>query len=157
MEIRPARPEDAAAISGLAWRAKAHWGYPAAWMEVWREELTLTAEYLEMHPAWCAEAQGDLAGFCALELGGDAMEIGHLWVAPERQGTGIGRALLMEALKTAGRMRPAVSVRVVSDPNAVSFYVRMGARRIGSVPAPMTGEPSRELPVLVLAAAAPSG
>jgi ribosomal protein S18 acetylase RimI-like enzyme len=151
MQVRPARPEDAGEVSRLAMRAKATWSYPAAWLDAWREELTLTEAYLRENPAWCAEKDGRLVGFCALEADGEGLEIGHLWVDPECQGAGIGRALMREAMKTAGRLRPAVAVRVVADPNAVSFYQALGARLTGFLPAPMPGAPSRELPVLELA------
>lgn len=35
-----------------------------------------------------------------------------------------------------------------SDPFAEPFYLKLGARRIGAVPAPMPGAPGRVLPVL---------
>ena len=41
--IRPARPEEAAALSDLALRAKAHWGYDNAFLKAYRAELTVTA------------------------------------------------------------------------------------------------------------------
>ncbi|MEE8545291.1 MAG: hypothetical protein V3T29_05715 [Alphaproteobacteria bacterium] len=40
--IRPARPGEAAALTDLALRSKAHWGYDAAFMAACRAELTVT-------------------------------------------------------------------------------------------------------------------
>lgn len=37
---------------------------------------------------------------------------------------------------------------MLSDPFAEAFYLRLGARRVGSVPAPMPGAPERLLPEL---------
>ncbi len=37
---------------------------------------------------------------------------------------------------------------VASDPGAETFYTRLGARRVGTDPAPMPGAPDRILPVL---------
>ena len=39
-------------------------------------------------------------------------------------------------------------IAVVSDPNAEEFYVKLGARRVGKVNAPMPGAPERTLPLL---------
>ena len=39
MDIRPARPEEAGAISALALRSKGHWGYDPAFLEACREDL----------------------------------------------------------------------------------------------------------------------
>ena len=41
-DIRAADPADAVALSALAHRAKAYWGYPSEWLAHWSEELTLT-------------------------------------------------------------------------------------------------------------------
>ena len=44
--VRAARPAEAEAISALALRSKAHWGYDPAFLEACREDLTID-------PAWC--------------------------------------------------------------------------------------------------------
>jgi hypothetical protein len=46
-------------------------------------------------------------------------------------------------------LRPGVLV-IESDPNAAGFYVRMGAREVGSLVSPVKGDPLRRLPVLEL-------
>lgn len=44
--LRPARPDEAGLLSDLARRAKASHGYPEAWLELWREDLTVTSQEL---------------------------------------------------------------------------------------------------------------
>jgi GNAT superfamily N-acetyltransferase len=146
--IRPARPDDAASATAVAHAAKAHWGYPAAWMEVWRDDLTVTPEYLERRHAWCAAAGEELVGFCALEEAEGGWELAHLWVLPAWHGRGVGSGLLSVALATARRLRPGSLLRIVADPHAAEFYERRGARPCGAHPAPMDGAPGRTLPVL---------
>jgi GNAT superfamily N-acetyltransferase len=73
-------------------------------------------------------------------------EIEHLWVAPEEMGRGIGRRLLEDAVRYAARIG-AAELRIVSDPNAVGFYRRAGARLAGAVD---SVPPGRRLPVLTL-------
>ena len=67
MVIRRATADDADALSDLAHRAKAHWGYPATWMREWDAQLTIIPGYLEMHDVWVSEEDGAIVGMCALE------------------------------------------------------------------------------------------
>jgi GNAT superfamily N-acetyltransferase len=146
-------PEDAPRLTALARAAKAHWGYPAAWLEAWRTGLTIAPEYIELHTVLVAESpvrQPPILGVCALEDHGDHWRIEHLWVEPSAHGAGVGKALVKCVLAIAGRRRPGGIVRVESDPNAAGFYRRLGAREVGSVPAPMDGEPARVLPLFEL-------
>ena len=146
-EIRAAEPSDAAALSVLAYRAKSHWGYPDEWLRLWGTDLTITSEYLAAHRGFVAVAAGAPVGVCVLESEGSAATLEHLWIAPESQRVGVGRALVIRALETAAHAG-ALKVSVLSDPFAEAFYLWLGARRVGSVPAPMPGSPERVLPML---------
>lgn len=150
MEVhtRRAAAADAGAVSELAIRAKSHWGYPADWLRQWRAELTMSAEYLGAHTSYVAVDQaGATVGVCVIDVREEAASIEHLWVAPDCHKRGVGRALMVQALETAARAGVS-TVEVLSDPFAEPFYVRLGARRIHQVPAPMPGAPDRMLPLL---------
>jgi GNAT superfamily N-acetyltransferase len=148
VRIRRARVADAEALTDIARAAKASWGYPDAWLTAWESVLTLTADYLRTNQVLVAEEGGERVGFASLEDGPSGPEIGHLWVAPARQGHGVGRALVRRVLLEA-RRRGWDSVRVESDPNARPFYERLGGIWIGEVAAPVAGT-ERRLPVLQL-------
>lgn len=145
MVIRRATADDADALTDLAHRAKAHWGYPASWMRQWDPQLTIIPGYLEAHDVWLAERDGAIVGMCALEDLGVRWNLEHVWVEPAAHGAGIGRALVMEALAEARRRHSGV-VELLADPYASGFYERLGARRAGDVPAPMPGARDRTLP-----------
>lgn len=151
--IRPATRADSPRLTTLAHSAKAHWGYPAAWLEAWRSALTITPEYIEAHSILVAESitspQSVLA-MCAVEDHGDHWELAHLWVDPDAHGLGLGRALVTQVLVHAASRRPGSVVRVESDPHAAGFYRRLGAREAGTVPAPVDGDPARVLPLFEL-------
>ena len=93
MTIRRARSADADALSDLAHRAKAHWGYPAAWMREWDAQLTIIPGYLDLHDVFVAEKDGSIVGMCALEDRHDRWHLEHVWVEPSEHGRGVGRAL----------------------------------------------------------------
>lgn len=158
VSIRRAAVGDSPSLTALALVAKAHWGYPAAWLEAWRDALTITPEYIASHTVLVADSlaeQSRILGVCALEERGDRWQLEHLWVDPGVHRTGIGRALVKCALAIAGRRDAGCTVRVESDPHAAEFYRRLGARQVGVVPAPMDGDAERVLPLFELDALDP--
>lgn len=143
IEIRRASPSDSERATELARAAKAHWGYPAEWLAMWRNDLAISAEAIEKHPTYVASIDGEVVGVCQILAGEVGAILEHVWVDPERHGVGVGRALVERALgETSG------VVAVVADPNAERFYLKLGASRVGDVPAPMPGAPARTLPLL---------
>src|SRR4051812_22440955 len=145
MQIRRAAAEDSDALSDLAHRAKAHWGYPAHWMREWDAQLTIIPGYLELHEVWVAEEAGQIIRMCALAARRDRWHLEHVGVEPSAHGRGVGRALVMHALEEARRRHHGM-VELLADPFASGFYERLGARRAGDVPAPMPGARDRTLP-----------
>jgi GNAT superfamily N-acetyltransferase len=145
VEYRPADPSDAAALSRLAHRAKAHWNYPADWMARWKRDLTITPEYLTVNLAFVAVSDETPIGVCVLQQTPIA-SLEHVWIDPAWHGRGIGRVLVQQALEKA-RELGFTRVEVQADPNAGEFYARLGAHLIGSVPAPMPGDRTRTLPL----------
>ena len=60
MRIRRAEAAHCETLSMIAHAAKAHWGYPERWLELWAEALTLTPRYVaenEVHAAFLKEAE----------------------------------------------------------------------------------------------------
>jgi len=145
--LRAARADDAEALTRLARDAKAHWGYPAELLELWRDELTVTPETIAARTVLVAERDGVPVGMTALAGKGQELELTDLWVAPGAMGAGIGRRLFERSLAVA-RARGALRVVLDSDPHAEEFYAHLGARRIGTVPSQPSG---RELPRMLVA------
>jgi GNAT superfamily N-acetyltransferase len=130
--IRPPRPGEAQALTDLALRAKASWGYDAAFMAACREELTVTAERLADWDFWVAEQGGAPVGMIALSHAGDIAELEDFFVDPAAQGLGVGKAL-MAAFLAACRARGLTRVMVAADPNAEAIYRRLGYRTVGQI------------------------
>ena len=145
--LRAARESEAAFLSALILRSKAHWGYSAGTMEGWRTLLKITAEEIRERPTFAAEVDGEIAGFYSLRPSKPAWDLDNLWVLPEFMRRGIGRCLLAHALETAAR-GGALEVTVDSEPKAEPFYLHAGAVRRGEIAAPIAGEPGRVRPQL---------
>ena len=146
MVIRPATTEEAAELTRIAHEAKRHWGYPEHWLQRWDADLTITPDFISDNHVFVAEEEGGLAGFYALCVKNDNAELDHMWVVPERMGSGVGKELFLAAMQKASELNLS-SVEICSDPNAEGFYQKMGAHRIGETNSDMDGEP-RVLPRL---------
>lgn len=146
-EIRDAVPGEAAALSALALRSKAHWGYDAAFLEACRDELTLRDDELAARRVLVAELDGAVAGFGTLEGEPPYGELGMLFVEPTAIGRGVGGALLA-ALVAQARSTGFTRLAIDADPNAEAFYLAHGAVRVGAVASGSV--PGRVLPQLEL-------
>lgn len=147
---RPARPDEAAQLSDIAFASKAHWGYSAEVMDGWREDLAITPEEIARCPTFVCERQGVAIGFAQLVVAEDVWHLEHLWVHPQAIGLGAGRQLLAHAVAHAAAAG-ATELRIDADPNAEAFYLARGARLVGAVPAPLPGDSARARPQLRLA------
>ena len=147
MNIRPAQGHEAEALTAIALKAKAYWGYPADTLESWKQELTVSTRTVTSRPTFVAVIRDEIVGFYSLSPSHDAWKLEDLWVLPRFMERGIGQALVAHALETAAR-GGASSVTVDADPNAESFYLACGAERCGEVPAPIPGQPERVRPQL---------
>ncbi|MBA3946106.1 MAG: GNAT family N-acetyltransferase [Herpetosiphonaceae bacterium] len=145
MIIRPAHPYEAPALKQVTLAAKQFWGYDSEWMTRWGNLVRITPEYLEQHHAYIADEASVILGWYAIEEHGPVAELGHLWVVPERIGSGIGRALWTHALEQA-RTLGAKQMELEADTHAEGFYQHMGARRVRMVKTEM----ERMLPIMVV-------
>ncbi len=146
MQIIPATPSLAPALSAIAWAAKAHWGYPAHWMAWWRAQLTITPQFIAANETFIATANGRIVGFHALVDKPESWRLEHLWVLPNEMGRGFGRSLFNHAVARAAA-RGALCLTIEADPNAEPFYQHMGAVRTGVIKSEIHGR-TRELPLL---------
>jgi GNAT superfamily N-acetyltransferase len=146
MQIVRATPEDADTLTEIAHAAKRHWGYPERWIQNWRDILTIRPEIITASVAYCAMDDARVRGFYLLSNEGDGLHLDHLWIVPDAMGRGIGRSLFEHAVDQARRLSHR-TFKIEADPNAESFYTRMGARRIGETVS-IIEEQRRELPLL---------
>jgi len=147
--LRPAVPDDAGALTALALRSKAYWGYDNAFMKACVTELTITPERIADEDITVAEAGGVIAGMVALAPGDrdDVRELEDMFVDTPFIGSGLGARLMAHA-EDAARAQGVAHIDVDADPNAQGFYEKCGYRITGS--SPSASIPGRTLPRLRL-------
>jgi GNAT superfamily N-acetyltransferase len=143
--IRRASPSEAEALSALAVRSKAHWGYDDTFLHAVRSDLELTATQVEKWMVFALTEDGEPRGFYALRpTEGGAVELERLFVDPAALGRSYGRQLFGHAVEAAGD-GGFTRIDIASDPYAERFYLRLGAIRVGEAASPVAG---RTLPLL---------
>ncbi|WP_031085297.1 GNAT family N-acetyltransferase [Streptomyces sp. NRRL WC-3549] len=148
IRVRQGRPDEAATLTALALRSKAHWGYDDAFLAACRDELTLDPADVAARRTAVAERDGGILGFTTLEGPPPRGVLGMMFVEPDAIGQGVGRLLFTHVRQQARRLGFTV-LTIDSDPNAEPFYTAMGAVRVGAVPSGSI--PGRVLPLLELA------
>lgn len=144
--VRRAEAGDAERLTEVAHAAKAHWGYPPEWLELWRSSLTFDAALLERDWVLLAELDGLAMAVVAVEGTPPTLELSHLWVDPEAMGRGLGTRLFAAAVEHAGQCG-ARRLEIASDPHAEEFYTQNGASRVGDIESLPAG---RRLPLLAI-------
>jgi GNAT superfamily N-acetyltransferase len=145
IQILPADPSDHLELTQIARASKSYWGYPEDLLTAWSGQLLITPLMIEKNQVFKALDQDVTAGFYVLIGPAVKMALDHLWVKPEYIGRGIGRLLFQHAMHWAASLG-ARQVEIESDPNALGFYLKMGARHVGTRITSM----DRELPLLVI-------
>lgn len=131
--LRRATRDDAALLSDIALRSKAHWGYDADFLKACKDELAISPDMIantRMH--WIVATNTDrVLGFYGLvPASEECAELEALFVEPDAIGGGVGRLLVRDASARASRDGYA-RIIIQGDPNAEGFYLAMGATRIG--------------------------
>ena len=148
ISIQRAIPEQAIELSRIAFAAKAHWGYPERWMEMWKPQLTFSTEYFKTYESWVALDDEKPVAFYTLEERRGHAWLENLFVMPEYIGRGVGKALFLHAVERCRQQRYGI-LQLEADPHAVGFYEKMGMYQVGERQYEIEGQP-RILPTMEL-------
>ena len=142
--IRAARPGEAAGLTALCLRSKAHWGYDAEFMQLCVPSLTVGEQSIaEGRVLVAIDGTGRTAGTVSVGRDGDDAELALMFVEPAAMGGGTGRQLF-EAAVALARELGYRRMTILADVNAAPFYERMGARFLRNEPSDAI--PGRFLP-----------
>ncbi len=143
--IRQARGGEAAGLTALCLRSKAHWGYDAEFMRRCAPSLMVKEEGISEGRVLVAmDEAGQTVGTVSIGRDGDDAELALMFVEPAAMGGGTGRKLF-EAAAALARKLGYRRMTILADVNAARFYERMGARFLRN--APSDAIPGRLLPL----------
>jgi GNAT superfamily N-acetyltransferase len=146
ISIQRVNPSHAEQLTQIALAAKAYWGYPERWLEIWRPQLTFIPEYFIDNEGWAAMIDKVPIGFYTLEERDGNAWLENLWVLPDYIGKGVGKALFLHAAELS-RQRGYRLLQLEADPNAAGFYEKMGMSKIRERHSEVDRQP-RVLPIM---------
>ena len=146
MKIELARAEHASELTEIAISAKRHWNYPDRWIELWTPSLTISTDYILQNETWMAVVNVTPIGFYSLHRDDEILWLDNLWVLPDFMRQGIGKKLFQHAVERS-RVLDVPILKIEADPNAQSFYEKMGAYKVGESRNQVDDQP-RILPIM---------
>ncbi len=155
MNIRKAKESDADELTRISFASKGYWNYPEHYFKIWKDELTISRDYIRKNAVFVIEEDGVVVGYCSLQnltadLLIDEMRIEkgvwleHLFISPEYIGKGFGRRLAEHARDYCASKGWHV-LKIMADPNSRGFYKRLGATHMHERPSSI---PDRTLPYM---------
>jgi GNAT superfamily N-acetyltransferase len=143
--IRPARPEDQPALLAIVWATVMDSDSDREALLARPELVEVPVEHLAPATGVVVEIDGAPVGFATVlpRPDGEA-ELDGLFVLPERQRLGLGRALVAGAAEL-GRAMGARVLHVVANEDANAFYRAVGFVQTGMAPTALKPAPKMEL------------
>jgi predicted N-acetyltransferase YhbS len=134
--VRPARVDDAAALTQIAMNATKQDGYDDDAISRFTPGLQVNLALIAAGLVLVAEdEQGVPRGYVAIRptgMGGLVLLEG-IFVDPACSRSGVGTRLFAAAVEQSRKMAGSV-ILIYSSPHSVGFYTRLGAARIGVTP-----------------------
>jgi ribosomal protein S18 acetylase RimI-like enzyme len=130
--IRQAKSEEAAVLTDIAVRSEAYWGYDPEFMESFRRAYKVTESFINENPVYVIEEQGSISGFYGVVSDKGETELEYFYVSPDYIGKGLGK-LLWTHLVGYCRENGIARISLVTSPQAVGFYTKLGAEQVGEV------------------------
>ena len=133
MKIEKAHTHDSQPLTELCISSKDYWDYGVNQIEKWKEELTITDQFINANQVFKLIVKDELIGFYAFQpLSNEVIKLTHLFIAPAYIANGNGRLLMSDFIQ---RMKKSDYEKITldADPNAKKFYERIGFRVVGKI------------------------
>lgn len=130
--LRQAKLTEATMLSDLAIRSKSYWKYEHSFLEQCRPAMKIDEDYINEWPVVVAEKDQIIIGFYALKDIKGENRLDHLWIDLPYIRQGFGKILLLDSFQRAQQLGWK-SFRLATDQGGEPFYLKHGARNIGTV------------------------
>ena len=137
--IRNAFHSEAELLTELGFRSKSIWGYSDEQMSTFRKELIVTTSQIASGLVFASDKDSAVVGYYILKpLGGELIELEHLFICPDHIRTGIGSSLFRHAIRQS-QQQNFRRLKVQSDPNASAFYLQFGPSQSSEISSSIPG------------------
>ena len=121
MKIEKAKSKDDAILSDIALKGKSFWDYEIQQLNEWKDDLTITPNYIEDNDVYKLVVEFEIDGFFSfLTSENNTLKLDYLFIYPQYIGKGYGKILLNKAIEVA-KEKKSLKIILDADPNAESF------------------------------------
>lgn len=131
MKIEKANINDNETLTSITKKSKAYWGYSEEQIQKWDKNLTISQDYIRNNNTFKLTENDLILGYYSYLFENEkTVKLDNLFILPEHIGKGFGKQLLLDFLN---RMKEEKIEKIIldSEPNAESFYSKMGFVKIG--------------------------
>jgi N-acetylglutamate synthase-like GNAT family acetyltransferase len=147
MKIEKAKNIDNIELSELTARSKAQWNYSSEQIEKWKDDLTISAEYIDKYEVYKLKEDDKLIGYYSFQsVDYKKVKLDNIFINPEFIGRGYGKILMNHFFKKV-KSKGFENIYLDSDPNAEKFYQNLGFKVIGQLESSIK---NRFLPIMEL-------
>ncbi|MGB1041082.1 MAG: GNAT family N-acetyltransferase [Flavobacteriales bacterium] len=148
MKIEKSIQTDSKKLTELTIRSKSHWDYCMQQIEKWRDDLTVSEDYIiEKEVYKLIDSKDKIIGYYSFfKIDEVNVKLENLFVEPKFIGYGYGKMLMNDFIE---RIRKTRTEKIIldSDPNAENFYAKNGFKVVGKLKTSIEG---RFLPIMEL-------
>lgn len=147
LTFRKAETSDTELLRNLAFSSEQFWGYDEKFMETFDRTFNITPDFIKRHPVYVGIAAefSEPVCFWGVIPDGDSGELEYFYTRSSRLKKGYGRLMWNHLTDWCLRNRIR-TLTMVTSPQAVGFYEKMGAVRAGTRESSIDG---RNIPFLV--------
>ncbi len=133
MKIQRAKKEDHSILSEITYLGKSYWGYEKEQLEKWKDDLTITTDYIKNNETYKLIIENKIIGYYSiLKTSKDEIKLDNIFILPEYIGKGYGKVLMIDCINKVRKL----SVKTIvldSEPNAEKFYTKLGFEVCGQL------------------------
>ena len=136
-------------LTKISFAAKRYWDYPQEYLQAWKDELTISEEYVRDNVVFVAQAGREAIAYYSIVQVKEDFYAGetkvtkgfwleHMFVLPEYIGKGTRNAMYAHA-KQFCTANGIDALKIFADPNAAGFYEKQGVQYIEECPSTIEG------------------
>jgi GNAT superfamily N-acetyltransferase len=150
MEISEANTNNAEALTELTFRSKAYWNYTREQLAAWKDDLTITAEYINENQVFVLTNANQLYGYYSwINTNETEVELDNMFIDPTYIGKGFGK-LLMQDFLTRMKLDGKKKITLYSEPKTEGFYQSTAGGQFKTIGQFQSTIKDRYLPIMEL-------
>lgn len=130
---------DSKLLTETSFHSKKMWGYSDELMNLWKQDLEISEEYILKNKVFKIYDEKVFIGFFAFKSHeAKVIELDHLWLKPGQIKKGYGRSVfefILNYLRNTGHL----NFNLTAEPNAKGFYDKMGGKVLGKFQSKVSG------------------